>query len=233
MKSKESRCMAICLWGPKAAIRSQWGAKDCSAATYWSPHCSISSIFRVFLSKSRYFLVSVHCMWMFWSQIWWAWHYTCTFNYVHLDQGRLTNYEATSTTWSLAYILDLWCSDSASPTLPSSLRAWVTSFQVTIVDFWSQTSSTALRQSSFVSLMVKISSSRSSSILSSSPSFFHCSTTVGCSSVKRVSRVRGLLWQATYSEEWGGKGWKICNDTFIWWRGCEETPPWSWTMPPM
>ena len=109
-------------------------------------------------------------------------------------------------------ILDLWYSESASSTLPILLRAWVTSLQVRLADFWSQTSSTALRHSSSVSLMVKISSSRSSSMLSSSPSFCHWSVTVGCSLVKRVSRVRGLPWQARYGEEWGGKGWKNCND---------------------
>jgi len=80
--------------------------------------------------------------------------------------------------------------------LPIFERASVTSFQVGFVDFWSHTSSVALRHSKSVSLIVKISSSRSSSITSSSPSFCHFGVTVGCSSLRRVSRVRGLTWQA-------------------------------------
>ena len=89
---------------------------------------------------------------------------------------------------------------SASPSSLLSERASVTCFQVGFIDFWSHTSSMELRHSSSVSLFVKISSSRSSSIASSSPSFCHLGVTVGCSSVRRVSSVRGLTRQAAMVE---------------------------------
>lgn len=89
--------------------------------------------------------------------------------------------------------LHLRYSDSASWFSPIFWRASVTVLQVGFSDFLTHMSSTSLRHSSSPSWLVKISSSRSSSIPSFSPNFCHLGFTEK-SSVKRLSELREHCW---------------------------------------
>ena len=97
--------------------------------------------------------------------------------------------------------LHLTYSDSATWSSPIFWRATATHFHAG-EDFLSHTSRISFRHSSSVSLLVKISSMRSSSIPNTSPSCCHLAA-AGCTTAKRLSKLTELCWF--------GVGWSVAH----------------------